>query len=108
MGWQWIIIALNPTVVAGSPPCCGEVSGPRHVPRPKVSTTLLWRGLRTPPRSATEGLRSCTGVETFGHSRWPGLETGPQQGGFASPQCKQGIALPLLALRAGAMDHHCV
>jgi len=41
----------------------------------------LWRGLRTPPRSATEGLRPCTDVETFGPSRWPGPETGPQRGG---------------------------
>src|SRR5579883_3443840 len=72
MGWQWIIIALNPTVVAGSPPCCGGVSGPRHVPRPKVSAPAqVWRPSVTaggpvwrpghnkgdlPARSASKGL----------------------------------------------------
>src|SRR5579871_436697 len=85
----------------------GGVSGPRHGPRPKVSApTQLWRpsvkaggpvrrpghntplgrGLRTPPRSATEGLRSYTALETFGQSRWPGPETGPQHSvGAGSP-----------------------
>src|SRR5579883_3269093 len=82
----------------------GGLSGPRHGPRPKVSApaqlwrpsfkaggpvrrpghnTPLGRGLRTPPRSATEGLRSYTALETFGQSRWPGPETGPQHSGAA-------------------------
>jgi len=63
----------------------------------------LWRGLRTPPRSATEGLRSCTACETFGPSQWPGPETGPQRGGpETGPQRGRGTDITFLTVYSDA------
>src|SRR5579883_267939 len=68
--------------VSYSPLCCPDLGMWDGLGRPSYEKTIRRRcggGLRTPPRSATEGLRSCIGWETFGQRRWPGPETGPQR-----------------------------